>query len=163
MSSNHSFLKGNEFAQPLITVVDAVISFGSGLTISWAGKPLGTIAMPNVTLTGDVGAQLDVTANFAVADVGHLTDFTSTLLTTESFEWEISGENLTVSAIGIDVPGISLTTKTVKLAGMNNLQGGVVVNSFDLPENDPEGGIHLTLNTTVHNVSSIVSVSIDLY
>ena len=100
-----------------MSIVDAIISFGSGLTISWAGKPLGTIAIPNVSLTGDVGAQLDVTADFSVADVDHLTNFTSTLLTTESFEWDISGENLTVSAIGIDVPGILLTTKTVALAG----------------------------------------------
>ena len=140
-----------------MSIVDAIISFGSGLTISWAGKPLGTITMPNVSLTGDVGAQLDVTADFSVADVDHLMNFTSTLLTTESFEWDISGENLTVSAIGIDVPGISLTTKTVTLAGMNNLQGGVVVNSFDLPSNDPAGGIHLTLNTSVHNVRGLSS------
>lgn len=108
--------------------------------------------MPNVSLTGDVGAQLDFTADFSVADVDHLANFTVALLTTESFEWDISGEDLTVSAIGIDVPGISLTTKTVTLAGMNNLAGGVVVNSFDLPANDPAGGIHLTLNTRVHNV-----------
>ena len=62
-----------------------------------------------------------------------------------------------MSAIGIDVPGISLTTKTVTLAGMNNLQGGVVVNSFDLPSDDPAGGIHLTLNTSVHNVRGLSS------
>lgn len=31
-------------------VVDAVINFPQGLTVAWAGKPLGHIAMPNVTL-----------------------------------------------------------------------------------------------------------------
>ncbi len=134
--------------------------------------------MPPVDLTGDVGAQLDLTADFEVADVSHLADFTRTLLTEESFEWEISGENLTVSAIGgnclvfshcrlilsfneyagIDVLGITLTAKTVPLKGMNGLKNGVTINSFDLPANDPAGGIHLTLNTTVVNVRTILSL-----
>jgi len=35
---------------------------------------------------------------------------------------------------------------------MNNLKNGVIINSFDLPGNDPAGGIHLTLNTSVTNV-----------
>ncbi|KAH8119480.1 hypothetical protein DFH11DRAFT_1722990 [Phellopilus nigrolimitatus] len=134
---------------------DAQLVFGSGLTISWSGKPLGTIKMPEVNLAGDVGAQLDVTADFSVADVSHLTDFTKVLLTEESFDWDITGENLTVSALGVDVPGINLTSKTVKLLGMNGLKNGVKINSFDLPSNDPAGGIHLTLNTTVQNPAQV--------
>jgi hypothetical protein len=35
---------------------------------------------------------------------------------------------------------------------MNGLQGGVVIDSFDLPSNDPAGDIHLALQTTVTNV-----------
>jgi hypothetical protein len=35
---------------------------------------------------------------------------------------------------------------------MNGLKNGVTINSFDLPSNDPAGGIHLTLETTVTNV-----------
>lgn len=57
-------------------VVDAKISFGTGLTILWSGKPLGNIKMPNISITGDVGAQFEVDADFEIADVGHLTDFT---------------------------------------------------------------------------------------
>ena len=56
--------------------------------------------MPDVSLTGDVGASLDLEAEFSVADVDYLTEFTKVLLTEESFEWDISGENLTVSALG---------------------------------------------------------------
>ncbi|EJD03283.1 uncharacterized protein FOMMEDRAFT_168292 [Fomitiporia mediterranea MF3/22] len=134
---------------------DAKISFGSGLTISWSGKPLGTLKMPDVNLAADEGAQLDLTADFTVADVDHLTDFTKVLVTEESFQWDISGENLTISALGIDVPGINLTTKSVSLLGMNGLKGGVKINSFDLPSNDPAGGIHLTLNTTVQNPAQV--------
>lgn len=56
--------------------------------------------MPEVQLVADEGAQLDITADFSVADVGHLTNFTRVLLTEESFEWEIAGENLSISALG---------------------------------------------------------------
>jgi len=32
--------------------------------------------MPDINITGDVGAQFEMEANFEVADVGHLTEFT---------------------------------------------------------------------------------------
>ncbi|TDL25981.1 hypothetical protein BD410DRAFT_895443 [Rickenella mellea] len=134
---------------------DATISFGSGLTISWNGKPLGSIQMPDVALVGDVGGTIDVTADFTVADVDHLTDFTKALLTEPSFAWDIAGENLSISALGIVVPGVSLTTKTVELKGMNGLKDGVKIETFDLPSDDPAGGIHLTLSTTVTNPSQV--------
>lgn len=54
---------------------------------------------------------------------------------------------------GITVPGISLPGKTVTLKGLNNLKNGVLIKSFDLPANDPAGGIHLTLDTAITNVS----------
>ena len=38
---------------------------------------------------------------------------------------------------------------------MNSLKGGVKIESFDLPSNDPAGGIHLTLETTVTNPSQV--------
>ena len=63
--------------------------------------------------------------------------------------------------IGISVPQISLNTKKVTLKGMNNLQNSVVINSFDLPSNDPAGGITLTINSTVTNVcltSSLLAI-----
>lgn len=59
---------------------------------------------------------------------------------------------LTVSALGIEITGISLPSKKVTLKGFNGLKNGVTIQSFDLPDNDPAGGIHLTLQTTVTNV-----------
>lgn len=116
---------------------------------------LGSITMPDVDVVADVGASFEVDATFSVADVGHLTEFTKTMLTAESFDWIISGSNLSVAAIGIDVPGIELNQKKVSLKGMNNLKGGVKIETFDLPSNDPAGGIHLTLQTTVTNPSQV--------
>ncbi len=96
----------------------------------------------------------------------------------ENFQWEISGENLTgelfrrngllvsicylVSALGIKVDGIALTSKVVTLKGFNGLKGGVVIQSFDLPENDPDGGIHLTIQATTDNVSAFRVGSISI-
>lgn len=154
---------------------DAVISFTEGLTVAWNGQPLGQIAMPNVSLTGDVGADLNIAAAFAVADVGHLTEFTTYLLTQPSFTWQIYGQNLAVSALGITVPGISIlknvrrlcrsalgfwtdpgsANSQVVLDGMNGFKGLVTIDSFDLPSNDPAGGITLTLATTLTNPSSV--------
>ncbi|KIM45161.1 hypothetical protein M413DRAFT_332807 [Hebeloma cylindrosporum] len=134
---------------------DATISFPSGLTISWAGKPIGQVAMSEISVIGDVGGTIDAESTFQITDIAHLAEFTKNLLTTESFDWEISGENLTVHALGISVPGISLPTKKVTLKGFNGLKNGVKVQSFDLPSNDPAGGIHLTLEVTASNPSQV--------
>ncbi|KAJ3868577.1 hypothetical protein EV359DRAFT_77557 [Lentinula novae-zelandiae] len=134
---------------------DATIAFSQGLTVEWSGKILGTLQMDNITVVGGQGAQLNANSVFQVVDVDALTDFTKTLLTEESFEWVISGDNLTVTALGIEVTGISLTSKSVTLKGFNGLRGGVQIQSFDLPANDPAGGIHLTLNASVTNPSQV--------
>lgn len=38
---------------------------------------------------------------------------------------------------------------------MNSFRGLVKINSFDLPANDPAGGVHLTLATTLSNPASV--------
>ncbi|KAH7888371.1 hypothetical protein F5I97DRAFT_2002257 [Phlebopus sp. FC_14] len=143
---------------------DATISFGTGLSVSWNGQQLGVMQLGNVSVAADIGATLDVQTTFEVASVDALTSFTEVLLGEEEFEWDISGENLTgefvvvdgiVSALGIDVPGISLPSKTVTLKGFNGLKNGVTIQSFDLPANDPAGGIELTIQSQVTNPSQV--------
>ncbi|WFD34248.1 hypothetical protein MCUN1_001085 [Malassezia cuniculi] len=133
---------------------NAVIKFPNGLQVSWNGKVLGQIAMPDITLKADVGATLDLEAQFAVSNVDDLTEFTKFMVTNPSFVWTIDAENASVSAIGITVSGVSMS-KNVILTGMNNLKNAVTINSYDLPYNDPAGGIHLTANAVVINPSQI--------
>ncbi|KAF7321550.1 hypothetical protein MKEN_00676000 [Mycena kentingensis (nom. inval.)] len=134
---------------------DASIAFGGlGLTVDWNGSPIGHIKMDPLKVVADSGASLDTKSTFTVADVGHLTDFTKTLLTQESFDWKITGENLTVSALGIDVSSIT-AAYSVTLKGFNGLKGGVKIKTFDLPSNDPAGGIHLTLDASTANPSQV--------
>ncbi|KAG1812612.1 uncharacterized protein BJ212DRAFT_460083 [Suillus subaureus] len=134
---------------------DATITFNNGLTVSWGGQPIGVMKMDPVNVVGDVGATLNVQTTFEVANADYLANFTKVMLNNESFEWDISGDNLTVSALGIEVSGISLPSKAVTLKGFNGLKNGVVINSFDLPFNDPAGGIHLTINSEVINPSQV--------
>lgn len=134
---------------------DAIIKFPAGLTVAWSGQPLGTIQMGDVAVVGDVGAVITLTSDFEVADVSHLTDFTKTLLTEESFPWVITGQNLTVAALGIAVESIALSQKAVTLKGFNGLQNAVKIETFDLPSNHPDGGIRLTLESSVTNPSQV--------
>ncbi|CDR88214.1 uncharacterized protein SPSC_03875 [Sporisorium scitamineum] len=133
---------------------DATIQFRNGLNVTWNGRLLGQIAMPNVSLAGDVGATLEILAQFAVADVGYLTEFTKYLLTEQSFVWNIAGDGLSVAALGIEVNDITIS-KNVILSAFNGLRNSVIINSFDLPSNDPAGGIHLTADTTIYNPSQV--------
>lgn len=55
--------------------------------------------------------------------------------------------------LGISVSGISFPSRSVTLKGFNNLKNGVQIQTFDLPSNDPAGGIHLTLEATAINVT----------
>jgi hypothetical protein len=133
---------------------DAKISFPEGLMIFWNGQQLGRLAMSDVQLVEDVGATLNTAASFAISNKDALGAFTKVMLQEESFEWEIRGQNLTVSAMGIVVPGISIS-KRVTLKGMNGLKNAVTINNFDLPADDPAGGITLTLDTTIANPSQV--------
>lgn len=88
---------------------DASILFPQGLTVAWNGAPLGQIAMPETKLVANVGADLSIQAAFQVANLNHLTEFTSFLLTEPSFTWQIYGENLQIVALGITVSNISIS------------------------------------------------------
>ncbi|KAK7460804.1 hypothetical protein VKT23_008733 [Stygiomarasmius scandens] len=51
--------------------------------------------------------------------------------------------------------GITLTPKSVSLKGFNGLKGGLKVETFSLPSNDPDGGITLKLAATTTSLSQV--------
>lgn len=65
--------------------VDAVISFPSGLTISWEGQPIGNVNMNNLSIVADVGGTIDTETTFEVLNVDHLTDFTKVRLSLNAY------------------------------------------------------------------------------
>lgn len=65
-------------------------------------------------MVADAGATLNLDATFSVLEVNHLADFTAYLLTEPSFTWQIYGQDLEVTALGITVTGVSIS-KNVRL------------------------------------------------
>jgi hypothetical protein len=134
--------------------MNAAISFPSPLTISWQGKQLGTVSMPTINATAGVGASFDVKGAFTVANGGDMASFAAFMINNESFEWEIATSDVSVSALGFTFNKISLH-KFVTLKGANAFKDAVTIESFDLPSNDPAGGITLLANTVIKNPSQI--------
>ncbi|KAG0051481.1 hypothetical protein BGZ83_003725 [Gryganskiella cystojenkinii] len=136
---------------------DADISFPSGSTVSWvnggSSSSIGLIAMPVVAAKADVGANLALTnVPFHVTSGQNMGDFVGYSLKAESFDWLITAENMTVTAMGAPIPNIHMSKK-VTLKGFNGLQG-LVISKYDLPSNDPDG-IHLVLSATLPNPSNV--------
>lgn len=133
---------------------DAVVEFPNGLDIYWEGQLLTSTAFPNITLTGDIGSSLNVQLQGTIPDVDYFTTFLEAALLNSSFVWTIRGSGLTVSALGIVVPNITIT-KDVQLTGFGGLAGMIIINSFDVPANDPAGGLTLTAVTTINNPAQV--------
>ncbi|RUP43844.1 hypothetical protein BC936DRAFT_136643 [Jimgerdemannia flammicorona] len=132
--------------------MEANISFPNGVKVSWNGKTLGQLAMPSVIAYADVGATVNLNATFTVADSGVMAEFSKVLLNEASFDWQIDAEGVAVTALQYTFTGISMSKK-VSLKGMQGISA--VVDSFQLPGNDPQGGITLIIATTLNNPSNV--------
>ncbi|KAG0056016.1 hypothetical protein BGZ83_006629 [Gryganskiella cystojenkinii] len=136
---------------------DSQIAFPEGSTVSWVNgdviRPIGVIAMPTVNAGANVGAPLVLSnVSFAVSDAAAMGDFVGYSLKAESFEWEVSANNMVVFAMGAPIPHVNMK-KRVTLKGFNGLTG-LTISAFNLPSNDPDG-IHLVLAATLPNPSSV--------
>ncbi|CAO3627243.1 unnamed protein product [Cunninghamella blakesleeana] len=134
--------------------MDADISFPTPLTVRWGGKQIGTATMPTVKAIAGQGAQFDVPSNFVVTDQKAMEEFAAYLINNEEFIWEIISEDVSVNALGFTFTKIKMQ-KFVTLKGCNGFKDAVKINSFDLPSNDPAGGITLIANTTITNPSQV--------
>ncbi|KAI7857202.1 hypothetical protein BDC45DRAFT_501916 [Circinella umbellata] len=134
--------------------MDAAIAFPDPLTVYWEGKELGKVGMPTINSKADVGAQFDVTGVMSVADQGTMGEFASYMINNKDFKWNIRTNGVSVTALGFTFTGISMD-KYVTLLGCNSFKDAVVIESFDLPSNHPDGGITLTANTFITNPSQV--------
>ncbi|KAJ8663466.1 hypothetical protein O0I10_000706 [Lichtheimia ornata] len=132
----------------------AQISFPDSLTIAWEGRVLGTVGMPTIQTVADKGAQFDVEGQFTVTDQGAMGDFAGYMINNADFQWNIYTDSVAVNALGYQFTGIKMN-KFVTLDGANGFKDAVTIHSFDLPSNDPAGGITLTANTSIVNPSQV--------
>ena len=75
------------------------------------------------------------------------TNFAVFLLHNPSFEWTISTDKLRVTALGTIFDNVSLSKK-VSFKAFNGLPG-VTISNFQLPSDDPAGGIHIETDSTI--------------
>ncbi|KAI8332382.1 hypothetical protein BC941DRAFT_516864 [Chlamydoabsidia padenii] len=134
--------------------MDATISFPSPLTVRWQGKTLGTATMPDIQALADKGAQFDVPSNFIITDQQAMQDFAAYMINNEQFVWDIVATDVSVTALGFTFTGVKME-KFVTIKGANGFKGAVTINSFNLPSNDPDGGITLVADTTIVNPSQV--------
>ncbi|KAI8070949.1 hypothetical protein BC940DRAFT_345179 [Gongronella butleri] len=134
--------------------MDAAISFPSPLSVRFQGKEIGLASMPTVQAAAGQGAQFDVPSNFQITDGEGMQNFASYMINNEEFVWEIVSSDVSVNALGFTFTNISMN-KFVTIKGCNGFKNGVVINSFDLPRNDPAGGITLTTATSITNPSQV--------
>jgi hypothetical protein len=132
----------------------ASIAFPVPLDVAWNGQQIGKVTMPNINTVADVGATFSVTAQFSIVSESAMADFTAYMLLEKSFVWDITSSDVAVTALDYTFTNLNMS-KSVTLTGMAGLINDVKINSFNLPSNDPAGGIHLVLDTTITNPSQI--------
>ncbi|KAI7888807.1 uncharacterized protein EV154DRAFT_447271 [Mucor mucedo] len=134
--------------------IDAIISFPSPLSVSWQGKKLGTVTMAAISSKADVGANFDVAGKFVISNGDDMASFAAYMINNKDFVWDIATKDVSVNALGFTFTKISME-KFVALAGAQGFKDSVTIKSFDLPSNDPAGGITLTAETSIKNPSQI--------
>ncbi|KAL1915516.1 uncharacterized protein VTP21DRAFT_6640 [Calcarisporiella thermophila] len=136
--------------------LDAKIEFAAPIEIKWNGRVIAKITqMPALLTKADIqGGNFDVVATAEVVDAEGLEKFSEELIHKEGFTWDLSCGNLAVTALGFTFTGITMT-KQVSLKGMNEFKSGIKVVKFDLPGDDPAGGIKSAIVTSLQNPSNV--------
>ena len=134
--------------------LDAQIVFPNPVTVSYDGKTIGSMMMPTVNAVANQGATLNMTGvMFTISDIDAYTAFTVFALNNAKFEWTIATTGVVVNAMGVPIPGVSMT-KTVTFDGFNKL-AGLVLNPGYMIEDVDAAGLHMVISATINNPSTI--------
>ncbi|CAG8844398.1 11593_t:CDS:2, partial [Racocetra persica] len=110
------------------------------------------MALDTINTTPSSGATLESTEVFKIVDKSAFTKFSKFMLTEEEFTWHLEGSSM-IKVSGLTINDIELS-KDVTLNGMNNFPN-VTVNNFDAPYDHPDGGIAISIISTINNPSHI--------
>ncbi|KAG0308232.1 hypothetical protein BGZ98_008573 [Dissophora globulifera] len=133
--------------------LDAQIQFPNPVTVSYNGKAIGSMSMPTINAIANKGATLSLTGvAFTITDLAAFTDFNVFAVNNAKFDWTISTTGLVVAAMGVSLPGVTMT-KVVTLDGFNKL-AGLVLSSYIINTID-DGGLHMVISATLPNPSTI--------
>ena len=93
----------------------------------------------------------ETSAQLTITDNDKFTDFATFLLHNEDFTWTISTDKLRLTALGEIFDGVSLK-KDISFKAFNGLPG-VTISNFQLPSDDPAGGIHIETDSLIPSPS----------
>ena len=127
---------------------DAQITFVEPVTVTWQGNDIATIALPPVCASANEGVpNYQTSGRLTITDQDQFTNFATFLLHNEDFEWTISTNALRLTALGTIFDGVKLS-KDVSFKAFNGLPG-VTISNFQLPSDDPAGGIHIETDSMI--------------
>ncbi|RIB26470.1 hypothetical protein C2G38_2030198 [Gigaspora rosea] len=132
--------------------LSATITIPDGVSVSFKNSTLGSMPMDTINTKPFNGATLESTNLFKVVDKEALTIFSKFMLTEKEFTWHLEG-NTIIKCSGLTINDVELS-KDVTLSGMNNFPN-VTVNNFDAPSDHPDGGIAISIISTINNPSQI--------
>lgn len=114
---------------------------------------------PSPTKLREVTKHVNVYANVHLDF--RFTEFATFLLHNPSFDWTISTMKLKLTALGTIFDNVSLT-KTVSFKALNGLPG-VTISNFQMPSDDPAGGIHIETDASIPSSARMRYSSMALY
>ncbi|SAM05156.1 hypothetical protein [Absidia glauca] len=128
----------------------ANIVFHNPILVYYNGTLLGNITLPDTSIGGGHG-DLNAETPFLIEDPNFFASFSKDMLALDNFDWNLKGS--------CDVTALSRTStanldKTVTIPGMGGFKD-VKIQSFNLPANDPTGGILVELGTVMKSPSPI--------
>ncbi|KAG2206931.1 hypothetical protein INT46_005451, partial [Mucor plumbeus] len=148
---NSTFYMNMESALSNTGPFSAKIKFHNPIQIYYNESYLGDIFLYNETSIGGGHGTLNAITPFMIRDQAAFASFAKTMLAVESFKWTLKGK--------LDITALTRTAtvdlnKDIVLNGMNGFPN-VKINSFQLPGDDPNGGILVELGTVLESPSPI--------
>lgn len=128
--------------------LDALIEFTEPLNVAWQGRQIGQISLPPVCAAANDGVpNYETKGHLIITHQDDFTAFAEFLLHNEQFEWTISTDKLRLRALGTIFDDVVLS-KSISFKAFNNLPGVTIAN-FQLPSDDPAGGIHIETDAKI--------------
>ncbi|KAK9764823.1 hypothetical protein K7432_007366 [Basidiobolus ranarum] len=123
----------------------------TSVNIYYKDQHIGRADMPGMDISSDSGP-FEIATKFIATNRTALGIFAADMIALPKITWVMRG-NIDVVAKGLHVQGLKLD-KEVSLEGLNGVKN-ITLNSFNLPRDDPAGGIQVEAVSTLYNPSSI--------
>lgn len=139
-------------------IFKASLKFNQPLQVTWVNSsgdhvPLGSFPLDKLYVRNK-RAYINQTVPFTIADEDAFGQFAKTMITQPNFTWHLTSEKLDVRALAFPTAHNLHFSKDLTLQGMNSFDGNVKLVDFQLPADDPAGGIKFVATTGLNNPSA---------